>query len=109
MTPNHKSTPSPHLGPQPNFSFLLEQAKRAPIVWVARQLFTKVKRANRCYMIKCPFHLDNTPSLALYEDTNSFYCFGCGKGGDVIRFVESLYDCGFKEAITRLAHNSYGL
>lgn len=43
---------------------------------------------NRAGFICCPFHAEDTPSLKLYQD--SFYCFGCHKGGDVIRFVQLL-------------------
>ncbi len=48
---------------------------------------------NRPY-IKCPLHGEDTPSFRYYEETNTFYCFGCGIGGDVIKlhreFVERL-------------------
>ena len=40
-------------------------------------------------MVRCPFHEDHTPSLKLYED--HFYCFGCGKHGDVISLVAELF------------------
>lgn len=47
----------------------------------------------------CPLHEDKTPSLKYYKDTNSFYCFGCKRGGDVITFVKELYKVDFKEAL----------
>ncbi|MEM4385922.1 MAG: CHC2 zinc finger domain-containing protein [Candidatus Anstonellales archaeon] len=43
---------------------------------------------------KCPLHDEDTPSFRYYEETNTFYCFGCGAGGDVIelhrRFMERI-------------------
>lgn len=49
----------------------------------------------------CPFHKDETPSLSVYPNTNTFYCFGCGATGDVIQFIE-LYDkCSKHEAIIK--------
>jgi len=89
------------------FSPLIRHAKTVPILEIAGQHFPDFKRAGRCHMARCPFHDDKTASLALYTDTNSFYCFACAKGGDVIRFVELLHNCGFKEAVTRLTENSY--
>lgn len=49
--------------------------------------------------IACPFHEDNSPSLKIYEKTNSFYCFGCGSGGGPINFVMLYKNCSFKEAV----------
>lgn len=41
--------------------------------------------------VMCPFHgHDNKPSMHLYEDTNSFYCFTCGESGSVIDFVQKI-------------------
>lgn len=51
---------------------------------------------------RCPFHEDRAPSLVVYPETRSFYCFGCGAGGDVIDFVRRADDVGFREAIDRL-------
>lgn len=54
--------------------------------------------------IMCPLHGDkSTPSLHLYHDTNTFYCFGCKTGGDTIKFVEKLKGVGFWEACKLLA------
>lgn len=59
-----------------------------------------VKRINRGVMICCPFHSENNPSCALYEDTNSFYCFTCKESGDYITFTEKLMGVDFKEALS---------
>ena len=55
---------------------------------------------NRAGFISCPFHKEKTASCKIYE--NSFYCFGCGEGGDVITFVMNLYRLDFKAAVIRI-------
>lgn len=46
----------------------------------------------------CPLHGEKTPSLHVYEDTNSWYCHGaCAHGGDTIEFVKKVESVGFKE------------
>lgn len=48
----------------------------------------------------CPFHSEKTPSFKVYAD--HFYCFGCGAGGDVLRFVSMLFDISAHEAAVKL-------
>ncbi len=55
-------------------------------------------KPNRNGMVCCPFHRDKRPSLKIYPRTNSFYCFGCGAGGDVIRFVQLMENTTALEA-----------
>jgi DNA primase len=50
----------------------------------------------------CPLHLDHMPSFLVDPDKNLFYCYGCGRGGDVIRFVELYHDVRFSEAMALL-------
>lgn len=50
--------------------------------------------------ISCPFHSEKTASCKIYPD--SFYCFGCGAGGDVLDFVMRMENCSFRAAIDRL-------
>lgn len=51
----------------------------------------------------CLIHGENTPSLQVYEDTNSWYCWGaCGEGGDEIAFVKSIDGVGFPEAVKKV-------
>jgi len=51
----------------------------------------------------CPFHGDTRPSLVVYTANRSYYCFGCGAGGDVIDFVSRLHRVDFREAVALLA------
>lgn len=46
-----------------------------------------IEKAGKNFRTLCPFHADKTPSLILYPETNSWYCFSCRKGGDSIRFL----------------------
>ncbi len=50
----------------------------------------------------CPFHDDHVPSLTVYPRTGTFYCFGCGKRGDVITFIREIEHLGFGQALDRL-------
>lgn len=55
---------------------------------------------NRSGFCKCPFHSEKTPSMKLYKD--SFYCYGCGIGGDSIKFVQLCFSLGFREAMLKI-------
>jgi DNA primase len=67
-----------------------------------------LRRAGIAWKGLCPFHGEKTPSFTVNEDRRTFKCFGCGVGGDVIKFIE-LYDkITFPEAVRQLA-NSVGL
>lgn len=47
----------------------------------------------------CPIHGENTASLKIYDDSDSWYCFGCATGGDAISFIKEVEGIGFKEAL----------
>jgi DNA primase len=55
---------------------------------------------------RCPFHDDQNPSLVVYPETRSFYCFGCGASGDVIDFVRRIGGLGFRAALERLSNGT---
>ena len=58
---------------------------------------------NRAGYVCCPFHLEKTPSLKVYEGEKSgWHCFGCGAGGTVVDFVMKLFDLSFHQAVLRL-------
>lgn len=65
--------------------------------------YTQLKRAGRTYKGLCPFHSEKTPSFIVYPDNQSFYCFGCGAGGDAITFVKKINNLDYVEAVKFLA------
>ena len=54
----------------------------------------------------CPFHNEKTPSFTVYLETQSYYCFGCGAGGDVITFVRNMDNLGYIDAVKVLAQRA---
>ncbi len=65
--------------------------------------YTQLKRAGRTYKGLCPFHSERTPSFVVYPDNQSFYCFGCGAGGDAITFVKKINNLDYVESVKFLA------
>ena len=49
----------------------------------------------------CPFHEDKTPSLVIYPHTNTWHCFGCGKGRDALDFIRLKENCSTSEALEK--------
>ena len=70
--------------------------------------YVPLKRAGKNLKGLCPFHSEKTPSFTVYPDTNSFYCFGCGKGGDPITFIKEIEHLEYTEAL-RFASQKAGL
>lgn len=51
----------------------------------------------------CIFHKEKEPSLTFYPETNSFFCFGCNRGGDIFNFVMYAEGCIFESALRKLS------
>jgi len=65
--------------------------------------YVSLKRAGSNRHGLCPFHSEKTPSFTVFPATKSFYCFGCGAGGDVITFVQKMENLDYVGAIESLA------
>ncbi len=65
--------------------------------------YISLKRAGSNVKGLCPFHSEKTPSFTVYSGTQSFYCFGCGAGGDVISFVMRMENLDYVSAVETLA------
>ena len=76
------------------------------LVAVVREQGISLKRRGRTYFGLCPFHAERTPSFGVSREAGLFHCFGCGVGGDVIRFVERTQHISFLEAVRRLAQRA---
>lgn len=65
--------------------------------------YVTLKRAGSNMHGLCPFHSEKTPSFTVFSKTNSFYCFGCGSGGDAITFVMKAENLDYPSAVEFLA------
>ena len=84
------------------YGYKEELLRRSDIVEVVGS-YVQLKRKGRLYGGLCPFHNEKTPSFYVYPETQSFYCFGCGVGGDVITFTEKINALSYHEAVKLLA------
>jgi len=65
--------------------------------------YIEVKKSGATFKAICPFHDEKTPSLVISPQKQIFHCFGCGKGGDAIKFIMEYERLSYPEAIERLA------
>jgi DNA primase len=63
--------------------------------------FPGVKKVGKTYMMRCPFHDDNTPSMAVHPE-GRYYCFGCNERGGYISYIMKLYGLSFPEAVRKI-------
>ena len=68
--------------------------------------YVQLKRAGRNLVGLCPFHGEKTPSFTVFPQSSSYYCFGCGAGGDVFSFVMQTEGLDYPAAVEYLAKNS---
>ncbi len=88
-----------------NENFLQELKYKTDIEDVVSTYVTLRKRGNTSVGL-CPFHNEKTPSFTVYNDTQSFYCFGCGAGGDAIGFIKKIENLDYIDAVKLLAERA---
>ena len=86
-------------------SFLQELKMRNDITEVVSG-YVNLKRRGRNMVGLCPFHGEKTPSFNVYTENGSFYCFGCGVGGDVISFEMKIENLDYVDAVKALAQRA---
>lgn len=86
-------------------SFLQELKMKTDIEDVISTYVT-LKRRGATLVGLCPFHNEKTPSFTVYPATQSFYCFGCGAGGDAITFLKKTENLDYLDAVKTLAQRA---
>lgn len=68
--------------------------------------YVDLRRRGRQFVGLCPFHNEKTPSFTVYPESNSFFCFGCNAGGEIVTFIRRIENLDFVEAVKFLAQQA---
>jgi len=82
--------------------FVREVVDRTSIVSLVSQT-VRLKKRGSAHLGLCPFHNEKTPSFHVNEDRKNFHCFGCGKSGDALDWMQEIEGLGFLDAVKELA------
>lgn len=80
-----------------------EIKERLDIVSVVQEYVPSLKKSGRNYFGLCPFHQEKSPSFSVNSELGMFKCFGCGEGGDAIKFIEKIEGLDFPHALENAA------
>lgn len=84
----------------------LDELRMANDITSVVSSYVNLKRSSRNMVGLCPFHSEKSPSFTVFSDTQSYYCFGCGAGGDVITFIKNIENLEYIEAVKFLAQRA---
>ena len=85
---------------------IINEIKYRNDIETAISSYVNLKRRGKNLVGLCPFHSEKTPSFTVYPESSSFYCFGCGAGGDVFTFTSLIENLDYIEAVKLLAERS---
>lgn len=85
---------------------IINEIKYRNDIETAISSYVNLKRRGKNLVGLCPFHSEKTPSFTVYPENGSFYCFGCGVGGDVFTFTGLIENLDYIEAVKLLAERS---
>ncbi len=86
-------------------NFIQELKRRVSLLELVGE-HVVLKKSGSNYSGLCPFHQERTPSFSVSEEKSLYHCYGCKKGGDLIRFAMDLYGLSFTEALESLAERA---
>ena len=82
---------------------LEEMADQVDLLDYASQTVDFVKHSGNTHFAVCPFHSEKTASLAVNEDENFFHCFGCGRSGNIYKWIQWTEGLTFDQAVKKVA------
>lgn len=85
---------------------IIEQIKDSVDIVEFISNFVTLNRSGSTYKGCCPFHSEKTPSFVVNREKQYYKCFGCGEGGDVIKFLMKIENLNFMDALQKLAKES---
>ncbi len=85
---------------------IINEIKYRNDIETAVSQYVNLKRRGKNLVGLCPFHSEKTPSFTVYPENGSFYCFGCGAGGDVFTFTGLIENIDYIESVKLLAERS---
>lgn len=85
---------------------IIEEIKYRNDIESSISQYVNLKHRGKNLVGLCPFHSEKTPSFTVYPENGSFYCFGCGVGGDVITFTGLMENLDYIESVKLLAEKS---
>ena len=88
-----------------NHNFIEDLKNKLNIVDIIGQN-VQLKKKGANYWGICPFHSEKTPSFSVNEEKQFYHCFGCGAGGDIIKFVQDYYKLDFNDAIAKICNDN---
>jgi DNA primase len=80
-----------------------EQLDKAKLYPLENLYKGELKRTGKVLMGRCPFHQEDTASFAIYPQTNTYHCFGCGSSGDSVEFYSKINGVDFKTSLEELS------
>lgn len=85
---------------------IIEEVRSANDIVDVVSNYVSLKRNGNNYFGLCPFHREKTPSFSVAAEKQIFHCFGCGKGGNVFKFIMDVENISFVEAVQLLAERA---
>ena len=82
---------------------IIEEIRSRADIYEVVSEFVPLKKAGKNYKGLCPFHSEKTPSFSVSPEKQIYYCFGCGAGGNVFKFLMEKEDLSFVDTVKRLA------